>query len=131
MRRRARTSATSPSATSAAPRPSSRSSEDDSLSREHRSAAARRRGGPSIVLLTAGAVSAAGLLELDALQRLIPDEHPRSRRDRCDVDAPEPGKPQTIMALGTDGRWAPTPAAASARTRSCSRAWTRTTARSR
>jgi polyisoprenyl-teichoic acid--peptidoglycan teichoic acid transferase len=53
-----------------------------------------------IILMTAGAVSAAGLMELDELRGEIvaitgPDLH---------VDIPDPGKAQTILALGTDAR---------------------------
>src|SRR4051812_7996369 len=99
MRRRARTSATSPNATSAAPRPSSRSSaeiaEPEHVGRRAFVAAV------IVILLTAGAVSAAGLLEIDRLQQIIKD--PNVLGPLVVVDNPAPGKPQTIMALGTDG----------------------------
>ena len=50
--------------------------------------------------MTAGAVSAAGLLELrGAIDAITPIPGPR-----VEVDEPDPGKPQTIMALGTDAR---------------------------
>ncbi|MEA2126418.1 MAG: polyisoprenyl-teichoic acid--peptidoglycan teichoic acid transferase [Solirubrobacteraceae bacterium] len=52
--------------------------------------------------MTAGAVSGAGLLQIDELQHLIPPSSIIS--DNVEVDAPDPGKPETIMALGTDGR---------------------------
>ncbi len=55
-----------------------------------------------IVLLTAGAVSAAGLMELERLQHLFPKIN--ILPDVVRTDAPKPGKPQTIMALGTDAR---------------------------
>ncbi len=50
--------------------------------------------------MTAGAVSAAGLMELDELRGFIKPLSGAALK----VDAPDPGKPQTIMALGTDGR---------------------------
>jgi polyisoprenyl-teichoic acid--peptidoglycan teichoic acid transferase len=49
--------------------------------------------------MVAGAVSAAGLRELDRVRGYLQDIPGEVR-----VDAPDPGKPQTIMALGTDGR---------------------------
>jgi len=49
--------------------------------------------------MTAGAVSATGLLELERLQGEL-----TTLTGPVAVDAPEAGKPQTIMALGTDGR---------------------------
>jgi LCP family protein required for cell wall assembly len=52
--------------------------------------------------MTAGAVSAAGLLQINGLQKLVPDATILS--PDVPVDAPDPGKPETIMALGTDGR---------------------------
>jgi LCP family protein required for cell wall assembly len=59
-------------------------------------------GAVAIILMTAGAVSAAGLLQIDALQELIPPSSVFG--SDVVVDTPDPGKPQTIMALGTDGR---------------------------
>jgi polyisoprenyl-teichoic acid--peptidoglycan teichoic acid transferase len=45
-------------------------------------------------------VSAAGLLEIDSLKGELVNVLP----DDVEVDEPDPGKPQTIMALGTDAR---------------------------
>lgn len=55
-----------------------------------------------VVLLTAGGVAWAGLNEIGRLQQLIPAENIIA--GDVAVDAPEAGKPQTLMALGTDGR---------------------------
>jgi LCP family protein required for cell wall assembly len=55
-----------------------------------------------IVVLTAAATAAAGLLQIKGLQHLIPASALFDAN--VQVDAPDPGKPQTIMLLGTDGR---------------------------
>ncbi len=62
---------------------------------------ARRTGfaALAIILMTAGVVSAAGLMELDQLSAEL-----KTLPAGVQVDEPDPGKPQTIMALGTDGR---------------------------
>ena len=53
--------------------------------------------------MTAGAVSAAGLLQVKEL--LAPFKDPTTVIPGAPpVDEPDPGKPETIMALGTDGR---------------------------
>ncbi|MEA2171265.1 MAG: polyisoprenyl-teichoic acid--peptidoglycan teichoic acid transferase [Solirubrobacteraceae bacterium] len=54
--------------------------------------------GVFVILSVGAAVSAAGLLQIDELRPYI-NGIPCSN---CDL--PEPGKPQTIMILGTDGR---------------------------
>ncbi len=60
----------------------------------------------AIVLLTAGAVSGAGLLQINDIQGQFGPEDiiqlPGNPGDGVDEEAA--GKPQTIMALGTDGR---------------------------
>jgi len=58
-----------------------------------------------IVLMSAGATLAAGLLQIDAFQ----DAFRKASRGRSlghlpDITPAEAGKPQTIMVLGTDGR---------------------------
>lgn len=59
-------------------------------------------GALAIVLMTAGAVSAAGLLEIRRIQGFFPEK--LALPADTPVDRPDPGKPQTIMVLGTDGR---------------------------
>ena len=79
------------------PKPSSRSS-----AATEREPFARRAAlaALAIILMTAGAVSAAGLLEIDSLKGELVNVLP----ENVEVDEPDPGKPQTIMALGTDAR---------------------------
>ncbi len=58
-----------------------------------------------IVLITAGAVGAAGLLQLDDLQSaFIKAGGGQNGINLPDITPSEAGKPQTIMILGTDGR---------------------------
>ena len=54
----------------------------------------------AIILMTAGAVSAAGLMELEEFIKPIQTIPGPAIK----VDAPDPGKPETILALGTDAR---------------------------
>lgn len=61
-----------------------------------------------VILLTAGAVSAAGLLEIDRLKQFIPQTLQLPAEA---VDREPPGRPQTIMVLGTDGRLSDDPEA--------------------
>src|SRR4051794_13828852 len=55
-----------------------------------------------VALLTGAARAAGGLLQLRGLQGLIPIGN--LLPPGVPVDPPDPGKPQTIMMLGTDGR---------------------------
>jgi LCP family protein required for cell wall assembly len=53
----------------------------------------------TVVVLTAGATATAGLLEVrDLLPEIVP------LPAAVPVDEPDPGKPQTLLLLGTDGR---------------------------
>ena len=57
-----------------------------------------------IVLLTAGATSTAALLKIDDL---IPEEAPGAGHEgRPVLPKPDSGKPQTILLMGSDRRWA-------------------------
>ncbi len=56
-----------------------------------------------IVLLTAGASATAALLELETY---VPPPDPEGPVfDPVDVPEPKPGKPQTLLLLGSDRRW--------------------------
>jgi LCP family protein required for cell wall assembly len=58
-----------------------------------------------VVLMSAGAVSAGGLLELDSIVNDFVDAGDgRKPIATHEITAAEAGKPQTIMILGTDGR---------------------------
>jgi polyisoprenyl-teichoic acid--peptidoglycan teichoic acid transferase len=58
-----------------------------------------------IVLMTAGALSWIGLLQLDRVRDAFADAaNGRSLGDLPEITPSEAGKPQTIMLLGTDGR---------------------------
>jgi LCP family protein required for cell wall assembly len=96
MLRKAHTNDTSPSATSAAPRPSSSSSEDPTERSLIKGAAA---AAAVIVVMVAAATAAAGLL---TVKGLIPPG--ASLGGGVRVDVPDPGKPETLLLLGTDGR---------------------------
>jgi LCP family protein required for cell wall assembly len=58
-----------------------------------------------IVLLTAGATATAGLLKIK--DEIVPpkDAPPAIGEDPVATDKPKPGKPQTILILGSDRRW--------------------------
>jgi LCP family protein required for cell wall assembly len=99
MLRKAHTNDTSPSGTNGAPKPSSRSSRDPTERSLIKGAAI---AAATIVVLTAAATAAAGLLQIKGLQRLIPSS--AFIDPGVQVDPPDPGKPETIMMLGTDGR---------------------------
>ncbi|MGI8624333.1 MAG: LCP family protein [Solirubrobacteraceae bacterium] len=58
----------------------------------------------AIVVMTGAAVSAAGLLQLDDLQREFAKASGGRSLTLPDITPSEAGKPQTIMILGTDGR---------------------------
>ncbi len=57
-----------------------------------------------IVLLTGGAVSAAGLLQLDDVQTAFNQAGGQNSLEIPEVTPAEAGKPQTLMVLGTDAR---------------------------
>lgn len=59
----------------------------------------------AIVVMSAAAVGAVGLLQLDELQDAFAEgAEGRSLGDLPEITPSEAGKPQTIMVLGTDGR---------------------------
>jgi polyisoprenyl-teichoic acid--peptidoglycan teichoic acid transferase len=60
--------------------------------------------GVLICLMTAGAVSAAGLLQVDELQNIITEEG-RAAIEVPEIDRADAGKAQTLMILGSDIRY--------------------------
>jgi LCP family protein required for cell wall assembly len=58
----------------------------------------------AIVLMTAGAVSAAVFMQVDELQTIIDEEGGREVVKTDQITPAEAGKPQTLMILGTDKR---------------------------
>jgi polyisoprenyl-teichoic acid--peptidoglycan teichoic acid transferase len=56
-----------------------------------------------IVLLTAGASATAALLKLDTI--ITPPDDPRFPDPRIPFSKAKPGKPQTILLMGSDKRW--------------------------
>ena len=79
-----------------------------------------------ICLCTAGAVSAAVLLQVDDIINIIEAEG-RAPIEIPEIDREDVGKAQTLMILGSDRATATrTRASSRARTRSSSSGWTRT-----
>jgi LCP family protein required for cell wall assembly len=58
-----------------------------------------------IVLLTAGATATAGLLQIKEELATPADAPPPIKVDKTVVQDVKPGKPQTILVLGSDRRW--------------------------
>jgi LCP family protein required for cell wall assembly len=62
-------------------------------------------GGLIVFLLTGGAVATAGLLQVNGLAREFEDSGHKAEFKPDTITKPEPGKPQTILLVGSDHRY--------------------------